>query len=66
MKVTYPNPNNPNPTAGNGTDLGEAPVPVSGNDGRDELGNAEGDEQGSRGTFHKEESMGASDEDERL
>ena len=64
--MTYPDPNNPNPTTRNGADLGETPVSVGGNDGRDKLGNAEGCEQGDRGTFHEEESMGASDEDERL
>ena len=66
MKVTYPDPDDANPTARNGTDVSETPVSVSRNDGRDKLGNAECDKQGGRGAFHEEESMGTSNENECL
>ena len=65
-KATYPNPNDSNPSTRNGANLGEAPVSVRGDDGGDELGDAEGNEQGRRRTFHEEEPMGTSDEDEGL
>lgn len=64
--MTYPDPNDSDPTTGNGTDLGEAPVSVRGDNGRNKLGRAEGEEQRNRGTLHEEESVGPSDEDERL
>ena len=64
--MTYPDPDDSNPTARNGTDLGETPVTIRGNDGGDKLSNAEGKKQGGGGTLHEEESMRASDEDERL
>lgn len=38
---TYPNPDDTNPSTGDGADSGEAPVTVSGDDGRDELSQAE-------------------------
>ena len=44
--MTYPDPNDPDPTARYRTDVGEAPVTVSGDDGRDKLRNAECEEQG--------------------
>lgn len=46
--------------------LGETPVSEAGDNGRDELSDAEGNHQGSRGTFHEEEAMGTGDEDQGL
>ena len=46
--------------------LGEAPVGVRSDDGRDELSKGEGEHEGERGTLHEEESMRTSDEDEGL
>ena len=47
-------------------DLNEAPVTVRSNDGRDELGNAEGDNEGGGRTLHEEEAVGTSGEDKCL
>jgi len=63
--VTYPDPDDSDPATRNGTNAGEAPVSVQGDDGRDKLGNAEGDKQSDGGTLH-EESMRTCDEDEGL
>ena len=64
--ATYPDPDDSDPATRNGTNVGEAPVSVRGDDGRDKLGNAEGDKQGGGGTLHEEESMRAGDKDEGL
>ena len=61
-----PYPDNSDPSAGDALDLGELPVTECSNDGRDELGNAEGNEKRIRWPLHEEEAMGASDEDEGL
>ena len=64
--MTYPDPNDTNPTTRDGLDLGEAPVAVSSDDRRDELRNAEREEESVGRAFHEEESVRTSDEDERL
>jgi hypothetical protein len=64
--LTYQDPNDSDPATRNGANLGEAPVAVRGDDGRNELGNAEGEEQGSRGTLHEEETVRPSHENESL
>ena len=64
--MTYPDPNDSDPSTGNGTNVSEAPVSVRGDDRRDKLGNTESDDQGDGGTLHEEESVGASDEDQGL
>jgi hypothetical protein len=61
-----PHPNDADPAARDTTDLSEAPVSVSSNDGRDELSDTEGTKEGIGWHFHEEKSMGTSDEDERL
>ena len=63
---TYPNPDDTNPASADSLNLGEAPVAVRSNDGRDELGNAEGDDQGSGRPLHEEEPMRTGNEDQRL
>ena len=63
---TYPNPDDTNPTTLDRVNVGEAPVTVRSNDGRDELSKAERAEQGSRGTLHEEEAVRTGDEDEGL
>ena len=64
--MTYPDPNDTNPTTRDGLDLGEAPVAVRGNNRRDELRNAEGTHEGERRTLHEEEAVRTRDEDEGL
>lgn len=66
MQITYPDPNNANPSTRDSLDVGEAPVTVGGNDGRDELGDAESDDEGSRGALHEEETVGTGGEDQGL
>lgn len=46
--------------------LREAPVTVDSDDGRNELGNAEGTHESERGSLHEEEAVRTRDEDERL
>jgi hypothetical protein len=48
------------------TNLGEAPVGVDGDDGRDSLRDAERAEESVRRTLHEEEAVRTSDEDEGL
>ena len=64
--ATHPNPDDTNPRARDGLDLGEAPVAVRGDDRRDELSNAERTHQGDRRTLHKEEPVRTRGEDEGL
>ena len=64
--MTYPDPNDSDPTTRNGTNVSEAPVSVRGDDRGNKLGNTEGQEQGDRGALHEEESVRAGDEDEGL
>jgi len=66
LTVTYPDPNNSGPATGNGANAGKSPVSVGGDDGRDKLSDAEGDEQGDGGALHEEECMVARDKDEGL
>ena len=61
-----PDPDDTDPASGDGVDISEAPVGVRGNDGRDELSNGKGTEEGSGRALHEEEAVRASDEDERL
>ena len=63
---TYPDPNDTDPSTRDGPDVGEAPVTVGGDDGRDELGNAEGNDEGGGRSLHEEESVRTRDEDQRL
>ena len=65
-KVTYPDPDDPDPTARDGTDVSEAPVSVSGDDRGNKLGDTEGKEQGDGGALHEEESVRTGDENESL
>lgn len=65
-EITYPDPNNTNPSTGNTVDLREAPVGISSNDGRNKLRNAEGSHESNGGTLHEEETMRTSNEDESL
>lgn len=63
-KVPYPDDTDPaTRDAGN---LSEWPVTIGSDDGRDELGNAEGDEERPRWPFHEEEAVRTGDEDECL
>ena len=64
--VTHPNPNDADPRTINLLDVSETPIGKAGDDRGHELCEAEGTHQRIRRTFHEEESMGASDEDERL
>jgi hypothetical protein len=59
-------PDDTNPTSRNTSDEGETPVTESGDDGRDQLGETEGQEQGDRGTLHEEESVRSGDKDQGL
>lgn len=52
--------------ARNATDIRETPVAVSSNDRGDQLGQAEGEEEGDRGPLHEEERVGTGDEDKSL
>ena len=61
-----PDPDNTDPTARDGGNVGELPVGVGSDDGRHELSDTESTEQCSRGTFHEEESMRTGDEDQSL
>jgi hypothetical protein len=63
---TYPDPDNTDPAAGDTVDLGEAPVGVGSDDGRDKLSNGEGTEESVRRALHEEEAVRTGDEDERL
>ena len=65
-KAAYPDPDDSNPSARNGSDVSEAPVSVRGNDRGNKLGDTEGTEQGGGGTLHEEETVRAGDEDEGL
>ena len=65
-KVTYPDPDNSDPTARDSTDVSEAPVSVCGDDRGNKLCDTEGKEQGDGGTLHEEESVRTGDEDESL
>jgi hypothetical protein len=56
----------PNVPSRNANNLREAPVSVRSNDGRDELGEAEREEERSRGALDKEPRVGSSDEDQGL
>ena len=47
-------------------DVGEAPVTVGGNDGRDELRDAEGTHESERRALHEEPAVRTRDEDEGL
>lgn len=64
--MTYPDPNDSNPTTGNAVNAREAPIGKASNDGRDELSKAECKEQRRRRTLHEEEAVRASDENEGL
>ena len=64
--MTYPNPDDTNPSTLDSLNLSEAPVTVRGNDRRDELRKAERTEQSNRRTLHEEEAVRTSDEDEGL
>ena len=64
--MTYPDPNDTNPTTRNRLNVGEAPVAVRRDDRRDELGNAERTHEGERRTLHEEEAVRTRDEDESL
>ena len=64
--MTYPDPNNTNPSARDGVNLSEAPVGVSSDDGRNELRNGEGTHESDRRTLHEEETMRTGDEDQSL
>ena len=59
-------PDDADPAARDAADLGEAPVAVGGDDRRDELGEAERQEEGDRGALHEEEAVRPGDEDEGL
>ena len=61
-----PNPDDSDPPAGDTGDVRERPVGERGNDRRDELSNAESDEESIRGPLHKEEAVRTSNEDESL
>ena len=61
-----PHPDDTDPAGVDVLDVGEAPVSVAGNDGRDKLSKAECDDESSGGTFHEEEAVGTSDEDKSL
>ena len=63
---TYPDPDNTNPATRDTLDVGEAPVGVGGDDGRDDLSDDEGTHERKGGTLHEAETVRASDEDERL
>ncbi|SRR6266571_6350492 len=64
--VTHPDPNDTDPSTRNLLDVGETPIGEAGDDRGHELRQAEGSHQCIRRTFHKEEPVGASNEDERL
>ena len=65
-EITYPNPDDTNPAAGDRLNVGEAPVAVGSDNRRDELGDAERAHESERRTLHEEESVRTRDEDERL
>ena len=62
----YPNPNDTNPTTGDFLDIREAPIGKASNDRGHKLRQTERTHQCVRWTLHKEESMRASYEDQRL
>ena len=64
--VTHPNPNNADPSSRYLLDVGETPISEAGDDRGYELRQKEGTHQCIRGTLHKEEPVGASNENERL
>ena len=64
--MTYPNPDDTDPTTRDTVDLSEAPVGVHGDDGRHELSNTERAQESVRRTLHEEEPVRTRDEDERL
>jgi len=61
-----PDPDDTDPATRDGVDLGEAPRAVGGDDGGDELGDAEGADEGGRGTLKEEERVRTGDEDQGL
>lgn len=61
-----PHPNDTDPCTRNTSDGSEAPVGVSGNDRRDDLGDNEGTHESERGSLHEEEAMRTSNEDKSL
>jgi hypothetical protein len=65
-KNTYPDPDNTNPTARNGFDVGEAPVSVGSDDGGNQLSDTKGTHECDGWAFHEEESVRTSNEDESL
>ena len=65
-KQTYPDPNDSNPSTRNSLNLCETPITKARNDRRDELRDTERYDQSRRRTFHEEETMRTSDEDQSL
>ena len=65
-EITYPNPDETNPAAGDRLNVGEAPVAVGSDNRRDELGDAERAHESERRTLHEEEAVRTGDEDESL
>ena len=63
---TYPNPDDADPSSRDASNLGEAPVAVSSDDRRDELGNTECTEEGERWALHEKESVRTGDENKGL
>jgi len=61
-----PDPDNSNPATRDSSDPGEPPVTVSGNDGRDELSDTEGDHEGGGRALSPRGAVRTGDEDEGL
>ncbi len=61
-----PDPDDTNPTTLDRVNVGEAPVTVSGNDGRDELSKAESTHKSERGALHPRETVRTGNEDKSL
>lgn len=61
-----PDPDDPDPTARNGLDVGETPVGDGGDGGRDTLCDAESAKEGVARSFGEEEAVRSGDEDEGL
>lgn len=62
----YPNPDDTDPSSRYTVHISEAPVTISSNDRGNELGYTERTHESERGTFHEEESMRTSHEDQSL